>query len=110
MHRPTRGEQKSLAYHQAVAEKLQANPELRTIAERRLEWFRERNPSGAAYYDRWATLLAGPLEELIAAMLDPSDVGCSLRQENPFVDLIDARHRDRIYRAVVERIDSGSHA
>jgi hypothetical protein len=110
MHHLTRGEQKSLAYHQAVAEKLRLHPEQRAIAQRRLSWYRERNPSGKVYYDRWEGLLAGPMDELIAAMLDLSDVGCSLRQENPFVDLIDQRERAAIYRAVAERIDSATPA
>jgi hypothetical protein len=108
MHRLTRSEQKSLAYHQAVVEKLRAKPALRAVAIRRLEWYRERNPSGAMYYDRWHALLTGPMDDLIAAMLDPSDVGCSLRQENPFVDLVAQSERAAIYGATAARIDSMS--
>jgi len=94
----TRGEKKSLAYHEVVAARLRADPKLIEIAQQRLRWHRDSNPAGKAYYDRWERLLSGPLEVLIAAMLDPSPRGCALRQENPFVDLIDQRERAAIYR------------
>jgi hypothetical protein len=107
MQQLTRGERKALAYHMAVADKLRADPGLRATARTRLQWYRERNPAGKVYYDRWEELLTGPLEELLALLVDPSANACSLRQENPFVDLISQSDRAAIYRAVVEQIDAG---
>jgi hypothetical protein len=106
MHTLTRGEQKSLAYHYAVADKLRVDPALLATARRRLQWYRERNPQGRRYYERWRQLLTGPLEQLLAAMTDESAAGCALRQENPFVDLISQRERAEIYRQVVARVDA----
>jgi hypothetical protein len=80
----TRGEQKPLAYHRVVAEKLRANPSLVDSASRRLQWLREINPAARTYYDGWQRLLQGPLDELIAALLSESEHNCALRQENPF--------------------------
>lgn len=101
----TRGEQKSLAYHRAVAEKLRANPSLVNSASRRLQWLREMNPAGRAYYDEWQRLLQGPLDELIAALVSESESNRALRQENPFCDLISQPERAAIYRTVAQQID-----
>jgi len=106
MHTLSRGEQKSLAYHRVVAEKLRDNPTLVEIARNRLQWYRSKNPPGGAYYDAWERLLAGPLAVLIETMTSPSDEACALRQENPFVDLVSQPERARIYRSVVESIES----
>jgi hypothetical protein len=100
-----RGEQKSLALHRALAVTLRADPSLRVVVQRRLDWLRGRNPAGVAYYDEWARLFRGPLETLLDVMVDPSAGACALRQESPFVDLVDQRERARIYRAVAEAID-----
>jgi hypothetical protein len=104
-HVLNRGERKSLAYHEAVAERLCADPSLVGIVRTRLQWYRERNPSSASYYDQWASLLSGPLSELINVMVGTSSECCAMRQENPFVDLISQRERAAIYRQVVEEID-----
>lgn len=106
MEQLTRGERKALAYHAAVADELRVRPELRNVARSRLQWYRERNPAGKQYYDRWEALLAGSLEDLLALLVDPSADACAMRQENPFVDLISQRRRAAIYRAVVQQMDA----
>lgn len=71
----------------------------------RLEWLRVRNPAGGSYYDEWERLLTGPLDILLDALVSPSDRACALRQESPFVDLVDQRERARIFRAVADELD-----
>jgi hypothetical protein len=108
MRVPTRGQIKSLAYHEVVARRLRENPALIEVARARVAWLRERNPAGTPYYDRWDRLLQGPLEPLIAAMLDPSDRGHSLRQENPFMDLVTQRERAEIHRTVIRSLEAAT--
>ena len=96
----TRGELKVLALHRAVASRLRNDPSLLSLATARLEWLRVKNPSGARYYDEWASLFDGPLDALLDVVASPSEHACALRQESPFVDLVDQRERARIYRAV----------
>jgi hypothetical protein len=105
MHALTRGEQKSLAYHRAVADRLRVNPALVDVALRRLDWYKEKNPLSARYYAEWQRLLLGPLDSLMAALVSESDAACALRQENPFVDLIPQTERARIYQGVAHAID-----
>ena len=101
----TRGEQKSLALHRAVAIRLRTEPSLLAVAKQRLEWLRARNPAGARHYDEWAGLLDGPLDTLIEAMISPSEPSCALRHDNPFVDLVNQTERARIYRETVAALD-----
>lgn len=101
----SRGEQKSLALHKSLAATVQADPSLLRVVKERLQWLRERNPASAPYYDRWSQLLDGELQDLLAAMTSDSERSCALRQESPFVDLVDQKERARIYRAVAEEID-----
>lgn len=104
----TRGEQKSLALHRSVAAKLLADPSLRAVARQRVAWLCARNPGGTKYYDEWATLLDGSIGKLVDAMVSPSEHGCALRQENPFVDLVDQKERARIFRETAAAIDRAS--
>ena len=101
----TRGEQKSLALHRQVAARLQADPSALQLVRQRLEWLRSKNPAGGRYYDEWDQLLSGPPDDLIEILVSPSERACALRQESPFVDLVDQRERARIYRAVADEID-----
>lgn len=104
----TRGEQKSLAYHRAVAVKLSANPSLVESAQRRLQWLRNMNPGAHAYYDVWQSLLQGSLDDLIATLVSESERSRALRQENPFCDLLTQRERAAIYRITAQQIDQES--
>lgn len=75
-----RGERKSLAYHQVIADRLSADPTLRNIALARLQWYQKCNPHSASYYRRWSELLSGPISELIKVLVGTSQECCALRQ------------------------------
>lgn len=106
----SRSEAKSLALHRALAAKIQAAPALLGIVRKRLAWLRGMNPSGGPYYDRWEQLIAGDLHELLDVMTDASEHSCALRQESPFVDIVDQKERARIYREVSEAFDKRASA
>jgi hypothetical protein len=101
----TRTEQKSLALHRSIAARLRNDPTLLVVAKQRLEWLRTKNPAAKPYYDQWADLLNGPLNALLATITSPSERACALRQENPFVDLVNQRERAKIFRETAAAID-----
>jgi len=87
-------EQRSLAYHRAVAERLTREPELIEVArERAAAWAREGSPAAEA----WLDLLAGPLPALIDFMRSESERARELRQSTPFAGMLDARERWRLW-------------
>jgi uncharacterized NAD(P)/FAD-binding protein YdhS len=100
----SQSEEKSLALHRALAMKIQDDPALLAVVRNRLAWLREKNPSSAPYYDRWERLVDGDLQELLHVMTDSSERSCALRQESPFVDIVDQKERARIYREVSETL------
>jgi hypothetical protein len=89
---------RSLALHAEVARQLKANPALREQA-------RERLPRiSAAYRDAWQALLDGPLERLLDALVDESQLATDLRQASPFSFVLDPKTRQRILRATVSDV------
>ena len=69
---------------------MRENPEMRELA-------RERLPRIAAgYRDAWSALLSGPLEQLLATLVDPSETATALRQASPFSFALDTETRMRI--------------
>ena len=87
----SRSERKALALHRAIAVRLSGDPSLLSRVRARVNWLRARNPPGAPYYDEWARLLDGPFGTLLDVMQSPSEQGRALRQESPFVDVVDQK-------------------
>jgi hypothetical protein len=96
-------EERSLALHHAVAERLRADPSLIERARRRVEdWLRDgtvARPSAEA----WREVLAGTVEGVAAFLEDPGDRARQLRQASPFAGFLDARTRWSILRRARER-------
>jgi hypothetical protein len=91
---------RSRRLHQHVAERLARDPQLRAIAQERLERLRRVNPHGRVYQDRWAELLDGPLPALLRTLTEASTQSDDLRKESPFTTLVDAPTRARIFRSM----------
>lgn len=66
-HRIT--EARSLAYHQAIAERLDRELELITRAIERVERWRRTSAGTQTYLDLWLELLQGPRTRLLQVML-----------------------------------------
>lgn len=95
----TREDQRSLAYHRAVAEKLRENPAAMTLrAKRVLGKMRAQHPGTRALCDRWQTWLKLPLEELLTHLLDPGVLARDMRQVTPFAGALTPKERVRVLR------------
>jgi hypothetical protein len=97
-------EERSIAYHRAVAERLRREPALLEVARARVEgWLAEgRSPF---YAGRWRELLSRPLDELLAFLSDPGEDARAMRQATPFAGMIDPRERWRLWREVRQRFE-----
>jgi hypothetical protein len=98
-------EERSIALHAAVAERLRADPRLLDRARARVQGWLAHGPVHPRYARAWAELLARPLEEVCAAIVDPGERARALRQSTPFAGVIDARTRWRIWRQVRARLE-----
>jgi hypothetical protein len=86
-------DQRSLALHRAVAEKLRAHPELIEIARENLNrWYAGAGRS-RPYLDEWRRIMDLPLEEVLALMGLDSERMTALRQASPFAGILEPAGR-----------------
>ena len=95
-------ERTSLALHQAVAERLRADPLQVDRARARVEDALRTGSTHRYYAERWLELLSGPLETLCAVLVSTTEEATALRQTTPFAGVLDPATRWRIWRGVRE--------
>ena len=88
-------DERSLALHAAVAEKIQFNPAL--VEKARANLSRWRTSLNGSWLDEWQAILDGPIEGVIACLRDRSERAVRLRQSSPFAGLLSAQERRAIY-------------
>ena len=100
-------ESRSLALHVAVARKLRERPESLEEARARVRGWLATGSVHRYWAEAWANLLAGSLGEVIAAITDPGERACDLRQSSPFAGALDPRERWAILDRVSKEATSG---
>jgi transcriptional regulator with XRE-family HTH domain len=107
--RTTREERRSLALHEAIAERLRENPE---PALERARATLERMAAGPAASSQsireWHVLLDRPLEALLRLLVDRDPWARELRHVTPFAGILTAAERAAVYRAFAEREGSAA--
>lgn len=96
----------SLALHQAVAERLRADPDrVLSHARRNLAVLHEVHRGGHSdvWIDRWQALLDGPVDRLLAVMVDPGQDARDLRQSNPFAGVLSLQEHRALVRSTRRR-------
>jgi len=95
----TREDMRSLAFHRAIAELLQKNPEfVVSRARKNLERLTGMHPDAGTLFDKWREWLSFPLEVLIEKILDSQQETCEMRQVSPFSGLLNAQQRTQVLR------------
>lgn len=98
--------ERSLEYHRVVAEILRASPERIDVARERVRQWRATSSVHPYYAEPWQRLVEGPLEELLALLVEDSERAIDLRHASPFAGYVDPRQRWKIWREVKERFDA----
>jgi len=93
----SREDLRSLAYHQAIVEKLKKEPAV-VLAKAResLKTMSKKHPDAKELFARWKQWLDQPLNDLINRCLDSSQVARDMRQVTPFAGVLDAKERFEI--------------
>jgi hypothetical protein len=91
-------ELRSLAYHRAVAQRL--DDQVISAARDRVRRWRADGKLHSDYADRWEELLSRPTSEIAAVIAENSAVGRDLRQTSPFAGVLSEPERRRILEAV----------
>jgi hypothetical protein len=96
-------EARSLAYHRAVAERLEREPLLLERARARVRGWRAEGTL-EAYREEWDRILAMPLDALKRAVVEDSEGARARRQASPFAGTLEPRERWKLWRAVREQL------
>jgi len=96
-HGHERIDQRSLALHRAVAEKLRTTPALVAIARENLERWAATAGRSSPYLDEWSRILDLPLEDMLRLIEDEGQRMTDLRQSSPFAGVLDPKERWAIY-------------
>lgn len=97
-------EERSIALHRAVAERLRADARVLDAARERVAGWLATGSVHELHARRWRAVLDLPLDELCAFLVDGGELARELRQSTPFAGVVDARTRWRIWREVAERV------
>ena len=101
---PTRHDfERSLALHEAVAERLRDDPAVLDRARARLEEWIARGGRAAPLLVRWRAVLAGSPEQVASFLTDRSEEAAWLRSASPFAGVLDTRTRLAILRRLRAR-------
>ncbi len=92
-------DERSLALHQLVAEKVQADPALLDKARGNIRRWQEANGSLSPPQAEWEQILSGPVDEITAFLVERSERATRLRQSSPFAGILTEDERRAIFDA-----------
>ena len=96
-------EERSVAYHRVIAERLLQQPEVLEMARRRVQsWL--SNPSAPPYARKWAEVLKGEPSSIAAFLIERSELADELRQSTPFAGALKPQERWKIWRETRDRL------
>lgn len=93
-------EERSIAYHRLIAERLGTQPEILERARKRVETWLSSGTYVPFYARKWAEILAGDISSIAAFLTDRSELAVELRQSTPFAGAITPQERWKIWREV----------
>lgn len=95
-------EERSIAFHRAVAERMRREPSVLENARARVRGWIAAGEPHPFYASEWARILDGSMESIAEALVDPSEAARALRQVTPFAGALPPRERWAIWRAFAQ--------
>jgi hypothetical protein len=96
-------EERSLAYHSAIAERLPDDPEILENARQRVDGWLASSEGSHFYAGKWAEILKGDVSSVAAFLVDRSELAVELRHSSPFAGALRPQERWKIWRETRER-------
>jgi hypothetical protein len=97
-------EERSIAYHRVIAERMLRQPEIREKALQRVQTWMASGGEPPFYAQKWAEILTGDLSSIASFLTDRSELAFELRQSSPFAGVLTPEERWRIWRETRERL------
>lgn len=96
-------EERSVAYHRAIAERLRRQPEILERARQRVSTWMAAGETAPFYARKWAEVLARDVSAIASFLEERSELADELRQSSPFAGVLKPQERWRIWRETRER-------
>ena len=96
-------DERSLALHRLVAEKLRADPALLEKARDNLRRWEEASGGVSPVFAEWAQILTSPDGEVVEFLAERSERATRLRQSSPFAGALTQEERRAIYESYSAR-------
>jgi hypothetical protein len=97
-------QERSVAYHSAIADLLWTQPEILENARQRVQSWLAREGGVTFYARKWAAVLADDPASVAAFLVERSELAQELRQSSPFAGALAPRERWKIWRETRERL------
>ena len=97
-----RAEQRSLAYHRIVAQRLQRDSAVLERARGRVRAWLTSKASAPAEAEAWEAVLGRDADEIARFLVEDSAAARALRQSSPFAGALSPRERWRVWRETRE--------
>ena len=95
----TRINERSLALHVRVAEKLTADPSLLDIARQNIGRWQSSSDAASPALAEWRQILDGSLADIVNLLIERSERATRLRQSSPFAGVLTEAERLAIFAA-----------
>ena len=99
----SRLDERSLAMHQLIAKKLQANPALLDKARHNMRRWQASDGSARLALAEWEQILRGPVNQVAQFLSERSERATRLRQSSPFAGILTEAERRAIYESYSTR-------
>jgi hypothetical protein len=96
-------DERSLAFHAAIAERIKNNPELINTAKETIARWELNSPHIVSLMKKWKDLLSGPIDILVQKITSQSEEMTNLRQSTPFTRILTPAERKKIYETFTVR-------
>jgi hypothetical protein len=101
-------EERSVAYHRVIAERLRHQPEVLENARQRVQMWLASSGDAPFYARKWAEILAGDISSIAVFLIERSELADELRQSSPFAGALRPQERWKIWRETRERFSPRS--
>lgn len=95
-------EERSLALHRAIAERVRDDPAVLERARARVKRWLDTGEVARHWAEEWDAVLSRSTDDICGWLVDESEHARAMRQVTPFAGVIDPRTRWRIWREVRE--------
>jgi hypothetical protein len=96
-------DERSLALHRLVAEKVLADPALLDKARANVRRWRDASGSPSSAFAEWAQILSGSVHQVAQLLMERSERATRLRQSSPFCGILTDAERRAVYESFSTR-------